>query len=42
MSDAFLGETYILFSNNKAYNLNPCGFGCTPCRYLFYLLAELI
>ena len=28
---------YILFSNNKAYNLNPYGFGCTPCRYLFFV-----
>ena len=28
---------YILFSNNKAYNLNLCGFGCTPCRYLFFV-----
>lgn len=26
-----------ILSNNKAYNMNPCGFGCTPCRYLFFV-----
>ena len=37
MGKQMVNRRMIAHSNNKAYNLNPCGFGCTPSRYLFFV-----